>query len=56
MDLCQFSPKEGTVLKPKEEKVIKVETPFMDEISGQAIIKILDGVTHSTLMIKLKFM
>ena len=49
-------PKEGTVLKAQEEKVIKVETPFMDEIFGQAIIKILDGVIHSTLMIQLKYM
>ena len=28
---------------------------FMDEISGLAIVKILDGGTHSTLLIKLKF-
>ena len=27
----------------------------MDEISGMAIVKILDGGTHSTLLIKLKF-
>ena len=30
--------------------------PFMDEISGLAIVRILDGGTHSTLLIKLKFM
>ena len=30
--------------------------PFIDEISGMAIIKILDGGTYSTLLIKLKFM
>ena len=50
-----ISPKECTVLKLKEQGIIKVEGPFMDEISGLAIVKILDGVPHSTLMIKLKF-
>ena len=34
---------------------MKVKAPFMDEISGLAIIKILDGGTYSTLLIKLKF-
>ena len=58
------------VLKPKEQKLIKVKAPFIDEISvvedfnrmrnlheisGLAIVKILDGGTHSTLLIKLKF-
>ena len=43
------------VLKPKEQRLIKVEAPFIDEISGLAIIKILDGSTYSTMLIKLKF-
>ena len=34
---------------------MKVKTPFIDEISGLAIIKIIDGGTYSTLLIKLKF-
>ena len=34
---------------------MKVKAPFIDEISGMAIIKILDGGTYSTLLIKLKF-
>ena len=34
---------------------MKVKAPFVDEISGLAIIKILDGGTYSTLLIKLKF-
>ena len=42
-------------MKPKEQKLIKVEGPFIDEISGLAIIKILDGSTYSTMLIKLKF-
>ena len=47
--------KECIVLKP-EQKLIKVEAPFIDEISGLAIIKILDKTTQSTMMFKLKFM
>ena len=43
------------VLKPNEQKLVKVKAPFADEISGMAIIKILDGSTYSTLLIKLKF-
>ena len=34
---------------------MKVTAPFIDEISGLAIVKILDGGTHSTILIKLKF-
>ena len=34
---------------------MKVKAPFMDEITGLAIIKIIDGGTDSTLLIKLKF-
>ena len=36
--------------------MIKVKAPFIDKISGLAIIKILDGSTYSTMLIKLKFM
>ena len=49
-----FSEKE-VVLKPGEQKLIRVKAPFVDEISGMAIIKILDEGTYSTLLIKLKF-
>ena len=48
-------PKEH-VLKPKEQKLIKVKPPFIDETSSLAIIKILDGSTYSTMLLKLKFM
>ena len=44
-----------TVLKPKEQKPIKIEVPFLDEISGLAIIKLLDMSTKSTIMLKVKF-
>ena len=41
------------ILKPNKQKLIKVKAPFIDEISGLAIVKILDRGTHSTLLIKL---
>ena len=49
-------PKECILIKPKEQKLIKVKAPFVDEISGLAIIKILDGNTYSTMLLKIKFM
>ena len=48
-------PEKNVMLKPNEQNLIKVKAPFVDEISGIAIVKILDGGTHSTLLIKLKF-
>ena len=48
-------PEKEVILKPNEQKLIKVKASFVDEISGMAIIKILDGGTYSTLLIKLKF-
>ena len=48
-------PKEKIVLKPKEQKLIKVEAPFIDEISCLAIVKILVKLTQSTMMVKVKF-
>ena len=49
-------PEKEVILKPNEQKLIKLKAPFVDEISGMAMIKILDGGTYSTLLIKLKFM
>ena len=48
-------PEKEVILKPDEQKLVKVKAPFMDEISGLAIMKIIDGGTYSTLLIKLKF-
>ena len=39
----QFFSKEQVVVKPKERKFINVEAPFVDEISGLAIVKMLDN-------------
>ena len=40
--------------KKREQRLIKEEAPFIDQISGLAIIKILDE-TYSSVMLKLKF-
>ena len=48
-------PEKEIILKPDEQMLAKVKAPFIDEISGLAIIKIIDGGTYSTLLIKLKF-
>ena len=53
--LVPIFPEKEVILKPNEKKLIKVKAPFIDEISGMAIIKILDAGTYSTLLIKLKF-
>ena len=42
-------------MKPGEQKVVKIEAPFMDEISSLAIIKLLDKLTHSVMVLKVKF-
>ena len=44
------------VLKPREQKLTKGEAPLIDEIARLAIIEVLDKNTHSTMMLKLKFM
>ena len=46
-------PEDCVILKPNEQKLIKA--PYIGEISGLAIVEILDRGTHSTLLIKLKF-
>ena len=33
-------PHEKIILKPKEQKLVKIEVPFIDKISGLAIVKI----------------
>ena len=48
-------PEKEIILKPDEQKLVKVRALFIDEISGLTIIKIIDGGTYSTLLIKLKF-
>ena len=48
-------PREKVEVKPKEQKLIVVEAPFVEEISGMSITKLLDVKDQMTLMMKLKF-
>ena len=48
-------PREKVILKPEEQKIVKVEVPFTDEISSLAIIKLLDKLIHSVMVLKIKF-
>ena len=45
-------PKEKIILKLKEQKIVKVEAPFIGEISVLAIVKILDKLMQSMMMLK----
>ena len=50
-----FYSKDQVVVKPKERKFIKIEAPFVDEISGLAIVKMLDSKEQCMVVLKLKF-
>ena len=50
-----FFSKEQTIVKPKEKKFVKIEAPFIDEISAHAIVKMIDNEGHCTVVLKLKF-
>ena len=50
-----FFTREKVNVKPKEQKLIVVEAPFVEEISGMTITKILDVKYQMTLTMKLKF-
>ena len=43
-------------VEAKRAKDDKIEAPFLDEISGLAILKLLDKSNQSILMLKVKFM
>ena len=47
-----FFPKEQVILKPREQWFIKIAAPFVDEISGLAVVKMLDKKAQSTMMLK----
>ena len=42
-------------IAPASQKMVMVEAPFIEELSGMAIVKILDMKEQTTNMIKLKF-
>ena len=50
-----FFPKEKVSVKSKEQRLIVLEAPFVEEISGMPITKMLDAKEQKTLTMKLKF-
>ena len=50
-----FFPKEKISVKPKEQKLVVLEAPFVTEISGMSITKMVDVKEQKTLTMKLKF-
>ena len=50
-----FFPVRTVEIAPKMQKMVIVEAPFIGELSGMAIVKILDMKEQTTNMIKLKF-
>ena len=50
-----FFPKEKVEVKPKEQNLVIIEAPFVEESSGIAIVKLLDSQEKVTVILKLKF-
>ena len=50
-----FFPKEKVSVRPKEQRILTLEAPFMEEISGMEVTKMLDAREQRTLTKKLKF-
>ena len=50
-----FFPVTAVEIAPETQKMVVVEAPFIEELSGMAIVKILDMKEQATNMIKLKF-
>ena len=50
-----FFPRERTKVLPKAQAMMIIEAPFVEELLGMAIIKVLDMNEHITNILKLKF-
>ena len=50
-----FFPVTAVEIVPKMQKMVVIEAPFIEELSGMAIVKIVDIKEQATHMIKLKF-
>ena len=50
-----FFPVMTVEIVPKSQKMVIIEAPFIEELSGMAMVKILDMKEQTTNMIKLKF-
>ena len=53
--LIPIFPQEQVIIKSGEKKLIPIESPFIEEISGMAIVKIVDQGQKMPMMLKLKF-
>ena len=53
--LIPIFPREQVIVKLREKKLIPIESPFIEEISGMAIVKIIDQGQKMPMMLKLKF-
>ena len=47
-----FFSKEQMIIKPKEKKFVKIVAPFIDEISGHVIVKMIDNEGRCTVVLK----
>ena len=47
--------KEKVIIKPGGQKIVKIEAPFTDKISSLAIINLLDKLTDSVMVLKVRF-
>ena len=50
-----FFPITKVEIAPLSQKMVMIEAPFIEELSGMAMVKILDMKEQTTNMIKLKF-
>ena len=50
-----FLSKEQIISKLKEQKLMKIQAPFVDEILELVVVKMLDKKAQSTVILKLKF-
>ena len=48
-------PQEQVIVKPGEKKLLPIESPFIEKISGMAIVKLIDQGQKMLMMLKLKF-
>ena len=48
-------PNKKVIMKPEEQRIVNVEAPFTHEISSLGIIKLLDKLTQSVIVLKVKF-
>ena len=48
--------KKKIIIKPGENKPVRIEAPFTNQISSLAIVKLLDKLTQSVIMLKVKFL